>query len=254
VCQVVEIWRDITERAAEEARLAEIERLESLGALASGFSHEMNTPLATMLTCAEAILGRIPAAGAAEGGAETLTAEIREMAATIRSQALRCRKITEQFLRFARGVPPTAEPVDLAAAVGSVVALVGPAARQAGVALHTEIPAKIPPVHANAEAVQHVVLNLLVNAIQSFEGRSGAIALSVEVGSDVRLRIRDQGRGIAREARAYLFEPFRTTRPGGTGIGLFLSRAIVRRFGGDVRLAWSEEGVGSCFEVVLLRA
>ncbi len=254
LCQVVEVWRDITERLAEETRLAELERLESLGALASGFSHEVNTPLATILTCAEAILSRVPLAEAEGGAQSTATAEIREMAETIRSQVLRCRRVTEQFLRFARGIPPTAEPVDLRDALASVTALVAPAARHAGVAIRTEMPPKIPPVHANAEAVQHVLLNLLVNGIQSFEGKSGVIAVSVEAGSDVRVRIRDHGRGVPREARAHLFEPFRSTRSGGTGIGLFLSRAIVRRFGGDLRLAWSEEGVGSCFEVILRRA
>jgi PAS domain S-box-containing protein len=93
VCQVVEIWRDITERVREETRLAELERLESLGALAAGFSHEVSTPLATTLTCAEAILGRI------EGREHSATPpatfeEIREIAETIRGQVLRCRTIT----------------------------------------------------------------------------------------------------------------------------------------------------------------
>ena len=77
---------------------------------------------------------------------------------------------------------------------------------------------------------------------------------SWHVGSDVRWRIRDNGRGIPPEPRAHLFEPFRTSRPQGTGLGLFHSRGIMRRFGGDVRLAESEVGVGSCFEVVFARA
>jgi PAS domain S-box-containing protein len=253
VSQVVEVWRDITERVTEETRLAEMERLESLGALASGFSHEVNTPLATTLTCAEAILGRIEA-DSREAPAPATLQEIRAIAETIRGQVLRCRKITEQFRRFSRGIPPSAEPVDLMEVVRSMVSLVTPTARQAAVNVQIEAGERVPLVMANAEAVQHVVLNLLVNAIQSFDNGGGAVTVSCQVGSDVRLRIRDQGRGIPEEARRHLFEPFRTSRPHGTGVGLFLSRGIMHRFGGDVRLTESELGVGSCFEAVFARA
>jgi PAS domain S-box-containing protein len=252
VYQVVEIWRDITARVAEESRLAELERLESLGALASGFAHEVNTPLATTLTCAEAIMGRIDGASCA-GAPPAELAEIREIAETIRSQVLRCSKITEQFRRFSRGIPPSVEPVDLVRVVASVVPLVSPTARQAAVSIRVDDGGRVPPVMANTEAVQHVVLNLLVNAIQSFDSGGGTVIVSYQVGADVRLRIRDQGRGIAPEARAHLFEPFRTSRPQGTGLGLFHSRGIMRRFGGDVHLTDSEVGVGSCFEAVFAR-
>jgi signal transduction histidine kinase len=253
VRQIVEIWRDITERVREESRLAELDRLESLGALASGFSHEVNTPLATTLTCAEAILGRIGGTDHETVSPATLR-EIREIAETIRGQVLRCRKITEQFRRFSRGIPPSTEPVDLMEVVTSIVALVTPTAREAAVSIHIEAGERVPLVAANTEAVQHVLLNLLVNAIQSFDGAGGTVTVSCHVGSEVRLRFRDHGRGIAPEARRHLFEPFRTSRPHGTGVGLFHSRGIMRRFGGDVRLAESEVGMGSCFEVLFTRA
>lgn len=253
VFQAVEIWRDITERVMEETRLAELERLESLGALASGFSHEVNTPLATTLTCAEGILGRIDGAAVPNGPAVPLQ-EIRTIAETIRNQVLRCRKITEQFLRFSRGIPPSTEPVDLLEVVASIVAIVTPTARQTGVAICVQPLERVPLVSANTEAVQHVVLNLLVNAIQSFDSAGGTVTVSYAVDTDVRLQIRDHGRGIPHETKRRLFEPFRTNRPQGTGVGLFLSRGIMRRFGGDVRLTDSEVGVGSCFEVVFARA
>jgi PAS domain S-box-containing protein len=252
VSQVVEIWRDISERVREETRLAELERLESLGALASGFSHEVNTPLATTLACAEAILDRVDRADDATARQAALQ-EIRESADTIRGQVLRCSKITEQFLRFSRGIPPSTEPVDLKGTVASILALVAPTARQAGVTLRTDGDEELPPVVANTEVVQHVVLNLLVNAIQSFDHAGGTIVVSYRVGSEVIMSIRDGGRGIPPEAGKHLFEPFRTGRPYGTGVGLFLSRGIMRRFGGDVRLADSEVGIGSCFEIVFAR-
>jgi PAS domain S-box-containing protein len=250
VFQVVEIWRDITERVREETRLAELERLESLGALASGLSHEVNTPLATMLTCAEGILSRIDGVGRESATIQ----EIGEIAETIRRQILRCRSITEQFRRFSRGIPPSTEPVDLMEVIPSIVSLVTPTAREAAVTIRVDAAERVPLVTANTEAVQHVVLNLLVNAIQSFDGQGGTVTVSCHVGSDVCLRIRDEGCGIPQEARRHLFEPFRTGRLHGTGIGLFLSRGIMRRFGGDVRLSESDVAAGSCFEVVFARA
>jgi signal transduction histidine kinase len=213
----------------------------------------MNTPLATTLACAEAILGRIDDA-AREPAPPTTLREIRDIAETIRAQVLRCRGVTEQFRRFSRGIPLSSEPVDLVAVVMSIVPLVMPTAREAGVTIRVEDGQRLPLVRANMEAVQHVVLNLLVNAIQSFDGGGGTVTVSYRVADHVRLCVRDDGRGITPEARRHLFEPFRTGRPHGTGLGLFLSRGIMRRFGGDVFLAESEAGAGSSFEVVFAPA
>jgi len=89
--QVVEVWRDISERRAAEAHLAESHRLASVGTLASGFSHELNTPLGTVLACVEGILK------------ETDSPSVREGATIAREQLLRCRGITQHFLRLSRG-------------------------------------------------------------------------------------------------------------------------------------------------------
>jgi len=253
VAQVVEVWRDITERVREEERLAEVERLSSLGVLASGLSHEVNTPLATTLTCAEAIVDRLDGSGAEAADAETLAA-IRDGAKTIQEQVLRCRTITERFLRFARGIPPAIEPTDLQQVVRTILSLAAPTAHEAGIDLvlegHDPV---LPLVTANPEVVQHVVLNLLVNAIESFEQPGGTITARFVVDSDVRLQIEDTGCGIAPEVQKHLFEPFRTQKPRGTGLGLFLSRTFMRRFGGDVRLVRSAPGRGSCVEIVFSR-
>ena len=102
--QVVEVWRDISERRAAEAHLAESHRLASVGTLASGFSHELNTPLATVLTCVEAHPER----------RRRDSAWIRESATIAREQLLRCRGITQHFLRMSRGQRSQGEVVDLA--------------------------------------------------------------------------------------------------------------------------------------------
>jgi PAS domain S-box-containing protein len=253
VAQVVEVWRDISERVREEEHLAEIERLSSLGVLASGLSHEVNTPLATTLTCSEAILDQLDVPEPAELGPGTLDA-IRESAGVIREQVLRCRAITEQFLRFARGIPPATEPIDLQEVVRNIMALARPTARQAGIVLEIDGDGPIPVVTANTEVVQHVVLNVLVNAIESFAGPGGRVVARFSVGSDVRLQIRDNGSGIAPEVQKHLFEPFWTQKPRGTGLGLFLSRTFMRRFNGDVRLLDSAVGRGSCIEIIFPRS
>lgn len=249
VGQVVEAWRDITERVREEEHLAEIGRLSSLGVLASGLSHEVNTPLATTLTCSEAIIDQLQDVDDGDVAPATI-ASIRDSAFVIREQVLRCRTMTEQFLRFSRGIPPATEPIDLRQVVDSVIALARPTAREAGVEIVAEGEASIPIVSANTEVVQHVVLNLLVNAIESYANAGGRIVVRFVTDTAVRVQIRDNGCGIPPDMQRHLFEPFRTGKPRGTGLGLFLSRTFMRRFRGDVRLVESRVGGGSCIEVV----
>jgi PAS domain S-box-containing protein len=253
VTQVVEVWRDITERVREEEHLAEIERLSSLGVLASGLSHEVNTPLASTLTCSEAILDQLDGVDLASIRPETVEA-IRESAGIIRDQVLRCRKITDHFLRFARGIPPAIEPIDLQEVVRNIMTLACPTAREAGIELVLDGNGPVPVVTANTEVVQHVVLNLLVNAIESFTDPGGRIVARFTVDDRVRLQIEDNGCGIPPEIQKHLFEPFRTQKPRGTGLGLFLSRTFMRRFNGDVRLIDSAPGRGSCIEVIFPRS
>jgi two-component system, NtrC family, sensor kinase len=252
VSQVVELWRDITERVREEEHLAEIERLSSLGVLASGLSHEVNTPLATTLACSESILGRIDEPEDGTATPETIRA-VRESAAIIREQVLRCRTITSQFLRFARGIPPSVEPIELRQIVMGIISLAQPTAREAGIHLQLEGGDRVPLVSANTEVVQHVVLNVLVNAIESFSQPGGAIVVRFLVDSAVRIQIRDTGCGIPPDVQRHLFEPFRTRKPRGTGLGLFLSRNFMRRFNGDLRLVDSVVGRGSCIEIIFSR-
>ena len=235
--QVVEVWRDISDRRAAEARLAESHRLASVGTLASGFSHELNTPLATVLTCVEGILR------------ETDTAQIRENASIAREQILRCRGITQHFLRMSRGQRSQGEVVDLATVIGAVARLIEPTAREHAVAIDVR---PLPPgLHVRAEEaeLQHTLINLLLNAVQASRP-GGRVVVEADSGKDVRVRIIDQGCGIAPADQKRIFEPFVSSRPGGTGLGLFLSLNFVRRWNGDLHVT-SEPGRGSTFEVVL---
>ncbi len=212
----------------------------------------MNTPLASILTSAESVIGRIDECDP-DGPPPDFLPSIRESADIVRKQVLRCRKITEQFLRFSRGVPPSIDPIDLGQQVAEIVSLARPTARENKVELHFDAPDDMASVRANAELVKHVVLNLLINAIQSCAEDGGTVEVSFLLDHDTRVRVRDSGSGIRVEDRRHLFEPFRSRKPQGTGLGLFLSRTFMRRFGGDVRLVDTELGRGSCFEIVFQR-
>ena len=245
VVGVVEVWRDISERRAAEARLAESHRLASLGLLASGFSHELNTPLATVLTSVEGILRE--SRQGADGGGDL--ARIAESAAIAREQVLRCRGITQHFLRLSRGQPSSGDIVDLQPTIAAAGRLVEPTARAHTVGIEiAELPAGL-RVRADEAEIQHALINLMLNAIQSCRP-GGRVWLSAEGGERCRVRVADDGCGIAPEHQARIFEPFFSLRKGGTGLGLFLSLNFVRRWGGDI-LVKSAPGQGSVFELAL---
>ena len=244
---VVEVWRDISDRRTAEARLAESHRLASLGLLASGFSHEMNTPLGTVLACVEGIVREAEPAGAAID-----TNYIRGHATTARDQVLRCRGITEQFLRMARGQHLPPEVVEVHDAVIGAMRLIEPTARAREVTLDIDPGAASPRVRLDASELQHALINLALNAIQACQP-GGRVRIAVDQGdraADVVIRISDNGCGIEPANQPRIFEPFFSGRPGGTGLGLFLSLNFVRRCGGDIQVT-SVPGLGSTFSIVL---
>ena len=234
---VVEVWRDISDRRAAEARLAESHRLASVGTLASGFSHELNTPLATILTCVEGILR------------QTDSPQVLDSASIAREQILRCRGITQHFLRMSRGQQSQGEVVDLAPVIAAVARLIEPTAAENDVKIEVRPSAGGMHVRAEEASMQHTLVNLLLNAVQASSAGSKVIVES-ESGKQVRVRVIDHGCGITPENQKLLFEPFFSARKGGTGLGLFLSLNFVRRWGGDIKVV-SEPGCGSTFEVVL---
>jgi PAS domain S-box-containing protein len=248
VVQVVEVWRDISGRRAAEARLAESHRLASLGLLASGFSHELNTPLATVLLALEGILRSTPGGG---NGSSSEWRRVSEAASIAREQVLRCRTVTHQFLRLSRGQASPVDIVDVAAAVTGAARLIEPTAREHSVQLDV---ASIPqPLNArgNEAELQQALINLLLNAMQACSpgGRVEVSAARSDAGG-ARVRVADDGCGIAPEHQERIFEPFFGLREGGTGIGLFLSLNLVRAWGGDIVVA-SAPGEGSTFEIIL---
>jgi len=249
VSHVVEVWRDITDRRSAEARLADTERLASLGMLASGFSHEVNTPLGSIGMCLEGIK-RICASPGGISPQDRL--QLAEYTRTGAAQVHRAGAITEQFLRLSRGQSLPCTALDLETCADVVVGLCRHKAQSAGVTVDV-IPAdREITVAANESAVQQVLLNLVLNAIDA-SGQGQRITITFEVdqrGSVVR--VADQGRGIPPEDLPRIFEPFFSRRAGGTGLGLFVSLNFARGWEGDI-IAESRTGDGTVFSVVFPR-
>lgn len=242
--QVVEVWRDISERRVAEAHLAESHRLVSVGTLASGFSHELNTPLATVLMCIEGIMREF--AGSSDTPPDQ--AHIRENASIAREQVLRCRGITQHFLRLARGQRTQGDVVDVGNALTIAASLVAPTARVHSVSVEVDSPSSA-HVRADEAELQHTFINLMLNAIQACPA-GGTVRVTMTTDDAIRIRVSDNGCGIGPEHRQRIFEPFFSMRQGGTGLGLFLSLNFVRRWGGDIAVD-STVGRGSTFEVQL---
>jgi signal transduction histidine kinase len=239
------LLRDIAERRAAEARLAESHRLASLGMLASGFSHELNTPLGPVLMCVEGILRE----ARTNEGAGMKVERIGEAAAIARDQILRCRGITQHFLRLSRGQSSPGDIVDVGSAVTAVARLVEPTAQAHSVQIRVEPFVPELRVRADEAELQHTLVNLLLNAIQACTP-GGTVVVEAAADTVVHIRVRDDGCGITPDNVKRIFEPFFSLRSGGTGLGLFLSLSFVRRWGGDIRVE-SAPDQGSTFEIVL---
>lgn len=243
--QVVEVWRDITERQSREARMAEFQRLVSLGMLASGFSHEMNTPLGTMLVHLDDVRR-------GDENGSVSSEKVRAELDIIRSEILRCREITQQFLQLSRGQSVSCELLDVPGVVRATIPLIAHVAKDAGVSIRIVESEGAPVAMANGGAVRQVLLNILLNAVQASQ-RGSEVRVGWRSDAVHWIRIEDDGVGMTPDVREKVFEPFYSGRPSGTGLGLFVSLNLVRQWGGDIRVT-SEAGRGATFEVAFPHA
>jgi C4-dicarboxylate-specific signal transduction histidine kinase len=144
-------------------------------------------------------------------------------------------------------------PLDLAVLVNDVVQIVRSQAQRLDISLHIDVSGPL-PIHGDVTQLQQVILNLLNNAMESFEGVQGrAFAISitgVRQGDWVELRIADNGCGIAKDLQSDVFSLFKTSKDKGMGVGLWLSRSVVEGHAGRLELA-SEPGSGAVFSLAL---
>jgi len=207
----------------------------------------MNTPLGTVLMCVEGILREAREAGSRPAAA--VMGAVADSAAIAREQVLRCRGVTQNFLRLSRGQPSAGDIVTLASTLEAAVRLVAPTARAAGVTVTVDPVDPGLRVRADEAELQHVFINLLVNGVQACAA-GGRVTASVAGGSPLRIRVSDDGCGIPAEQQQRIFEPFFGLRQGGTGLGLFLALNFVRNWRGDIGVV-SAPGAGATFEVTL---
>jgi signal transduction histidine kinase len=243
------IYRDLARQVNERSRqLVRSERMVSVGFLAAGVAHEINNPLASILFCAEALERRVrdALAAAPPGEAEVLT---RYMT-MIQQEALRCKDITQKLLDFSRTGDRRREPTDLAALVQGVLEVARHLPNCRGKHLRFA-PAGYVVAPVNAQDLKSVILNLVVNALDSMDdGGTLAITLGTREGA-AELAFADTGCGMTPDVLENIFEPFFTkSRTGkGTGLGLFISHQIVDQHGGQIEAASPGPGRGSTFTV-----
>ena len=240
------VARDVTERDRMQARLAQTERLASIGLLAAGVAHEINNPLAYALLNLERVSEQL--------GATLDPDEIRKSVEDAVDGARRVQRIVRDLKTFAGSLQDEVTRVDVRTAIDAALKLSANELRFRARVLR-EI-AEVPPVRVNEARLTQVLLNLLMNAAHALpEGDASHHEVRVTaraVGAEVRIEVHDDGAGIAPENIAKLFDPFFTTRaPGhGTGLGLSICHSIVSSFGGRIEVE-SALGKGSTFSVVL---
>jgi signal transduction histidine kinase len=252
-----EMYRDLAHQVNERSRqLVRSERLASVGFLAAGVAHEINNPLASIAFCSEALearLGDVLTKASRMGGRGATEAEvILKYLKMIQQEAFRCKDITQRLLEFSRAGERRREPTELGELIQSVLDVTQHLQNHKGKQIVFEPAAKV-TAWVNAQEIKSVVLNLVVNALDSMD-EGGALTIGLRA-RDGRAEVvfQDTGCGMTAEVLENIFEPFFTqSRTGkGTGLGLTISHRIITGHGGDIEAASAGPGRGSTFTVRL---
>jgi two-component system NtrC family sensor kinase len=221
------ISRNITGRKAIEDRMINMEKLASIGTLAAGVAHEINNPIAVILGFAEHLLEQT----------ESLP-EIHDTLQVIEEEGLRCKKIVENLLTFAR-IPEVSETTsEVGGLLEKTLAVVKNTLLTKKIRLDTSLAPNLPRVKGDPQELQQVFINLINNAADAMKG-GGVLKVATSLSPDgkrVAVEFVDSGAGIPREAQPKIFDPFFTTKKTGegTGLGLSMSYGIIAKFGGNI--------------------
>jgi PAS domain S-box-containing protein len=218
---------DVTERNRLEEQVTRQERLASLGLLAAGVAHEVNTPLTGISSYTQMLLDDIPPGDLR-----------RSLLEKIEAQTRRASGIANTLLNLARPDRNAFEPFDLSDAVAEVLRLFEPQVRGRGIRVESELDERIPEVTGNRSKIQQVVLNLLLNARDAVEDGGTIRIRSAAADGRATVEVEDDGRGIEEDDLPRVFDPFFTTkvRGKGTGLGLSISYGIVREHDGEMHV------------------
>jgi len=234
------IFDDVTDRAELERRLMQADKLSSIGLLAAGVAHEVNTPLAVISTYAQMLAKQISG-----------DAQKAPLLEKIARQTFRASEIVNSLLNFSRTSRSEFAPLDLNKIVRETLTLIEHQFTQAKIRVDLELHSALPRVKGDPGKLQQVFLNLFLNARDAMEAGGRLLVASFPEDGGVRVSVTDSGSGIAPENLPRIFDPFFTTKGArkGTGLGLSVSYGIVREHGGDIEVE-SRLGEGTRFLLV----
>ncbi len=248
--QAEEALRESERKFREQAQLLEQQliasgRLVSLGEITASMAHEFNNPLGIILGFVEEMLSTTPADGA---DFETLK--------IIDEEAKRCQKIIQGLMDFARPTPVTPQTTDVATLVAKTLKMIDARLYKQKVTLTEAVAPNLPPIHADPQQLEQVLVNLYLNALDAMLG-GGHLTVGAQLDgagdfpNAVVITVADTGHGIAREDTQKIFQPFFTARKkAGMGLGLSISERIIRNHGGKIEVE-TEQGHGTLFRIRL---
>jgi PAS domain S-box-containing protein len=236
------ILDDITDRAELEARLVQADKLSSIGLMAAGVAHEVNTPLAVISTYAQMLAKRI-----SDDDQKAVLLD------KIAKQTFRASEIVNSLLNFSRTSPVEWGEVNVNRVLRDTVGLIEHQLAKARVTVAWQLDESVGPMRGNHGKLQQVFLNLFLNARDAMEaeGRAGVLTIrSSWDGELIHVEVADTGSGIPAENLSRIFDPFFTTKAPkkGTGLGLSVTYGIVQEHGGEISVE-STAGAGTRFRI-----
>jgi len=251
---VIRVIKNRDEEARQLSKqLMEAGKMASVGELSAGVAHEINNPLAIVLTERQILIDLMEQTPSLD---ENLREQLRESLDQIDVQVNRCKRITHNLLRFSRRTRSVIESVDLNAFLEEVVELMEREAGSGGIKFITSLDEGLKPILSDPSQLQQVFLNLITNAVDAHNGKPyGSIRISTRSDAQkrtVKVVFADTGSGIPKENLDKIFDPFFTTKPvgKGTGLGLSICYSIMQRLGGAISVK-SEVGEGTEFTLTL---
>jgi signal transduction histidine kinase len=243
----VQIFKDsMIERERAQAELAHVSRVTTMGQLTASIAHEVNQPVAAVVTQADAALRWL-------GAQPPDLAEAREALGSIIVEGNRAGDIIRRIRTLIiKKVPTRNDRLDINEAISEVIALTRSEVLRNGVSLQTLLAKELPLIQGDRVQLQQVILNLIVNAVQAMSGvsersRELLIGSRKDASTGVLVTVRDSGPGLNPESFEHLFDAFYTTKPGGMGMGLSICRSIIEAHGGQM---WATANVpqGAIFQ------
>ncbi len=232
---------DVTERVSLEAQLQQSDKLSSIGLLAAGVAHEVNTPLAGISSYSQMLMQQIPE-----------TDPRRQLLEKIHRQTSRASSIVNNLLNFSRVTEARYAPIDLNRVIDDTIQLLEAQLRNTEIEVVRRYASDLPPAFGDGPKLQQALMNLILNARDAMPS-GGTLEITTEADEDsVVIAVRDTGVGIAPEHLPKIYDPFFTTKQigKGTGLGLAVTYGIIRDHGGHIDVE-SKPGEGTRFQITL---